>query len=788
MGLRLPSLLLLSLLHTWQCAKGESSYIIDKVILTLQPSKIVQSGTVVKLRCQVSVSYSNIAHLTHLFQLKRDDVLIHSSNTTEDTVTYELNPARVADSGSYECGVTVKDKNRVSPSQRLEVTGLQTPILHLKNLSPFEREEFNAICSAPEEKGVLTFRFYRTLRGGEPQILKQLRTTGNSLETTLKLSHVGDCFLSCDYELSLLSGTRRSNRSEEIQVIVKVLHIVPVMNVLPSTNVSEGDVMEVVCNVVESPVRNIEVFLTKDKRILKQATTALSHRFTAQAGDSGVFVCKAEWGSVQKESSKSITVKELFSKPRLALEPKEIFEGDRFILTCSISIYVPERINNKTIRFSFSRDNNIIRVVSSGHTYINLANPSQNGNYTCDAQVPSSSQIIVKESQILLVKAKVPVSEPELSLVGGTLVLGKPFQLLCHSNRGTLPITYSLHSPYKLNETRVVSRPRQKAIFNSTAIFKSSDLKNFLCLAKNSNHKPPMRGSGQQMLSLIKIIEPVSEPQLSILPRMDDITEGQNVTLVCSIQRGSLPITYTWYHIGTESPLDSQTYHKLNGSYNIHNIRGEHRGGYYCLSTNSAKDIKQSSTVIIGVKMASWKKGLIAAFSILIVLIGISAIVFKNRLLQFKRKRTGNLSVKSASTKAERLSLTQAEITEAANATPGMMGKSVWSGHVSDSESEDQNSAATPEPEPQYTEVQIRQVDNNRALVKQGADTVYSEVQNSQQGADEPADGVSVEYAELNRDTDHQGDPSNHGGHSADDVHINETDSSVSPDPVDHQE
>ncbi len=85
------------------------------------------------------------------------------------------------------------------------------------------------------------------------------------------------------------------------------LHISPVMNVLPSSKVYEGDVIEVFCKVV-SHLKNIEVFLTKDRRILKQAPISLNHRFTTKAGDSGELVCKAEWGNVQKETYQVITV------------------------------------------------------------------------------------------------------------------------------------------------------------------------------------------------------------------------------------------------------------------------------------------------------------------------------------------------------------------------------------------------------------------------------------------------------------------------------------------------
>lgn len=102
---------------------GSTAYTIDTVQLSILPSSTIPSGNPVSIACQVSVSHGNIANLNHTFQFKRDDVLIHSSTTTDDMVTYELNVARAADSGYYECHVTVKDKSRSSHSQKLDVTG-----------------------------------------------------------------------------------------------------------------------------------------------------------------------------------------------------------------------------------------------------------------------------------------------------------------------------------------------------------------------------------------------------------------------------------------------------------------------------------------------------------------------------------------------------------------------------------------------------------------------------------------------------------------------------------------
>ncbi|KAF7659201.1 hypothetical protein LDENG_00001590 [Lucifuga dentata] len=771
-----PNLLLLltSLIHFWQCARGQSLYTIDTVGLTVQPSSTVESGTQVILRCEVSVSHDPFLHLTHSFQFLRYDVPVHSLTTSDTVVLYEINPARAADSGTYECQVTVEEKSKTSFIQKLTVEGLQAPIFHLSKTTLYESEELIATCSAPQEKGSLIFHFYQESRNAVPQKIKQVGPSGNASETRLVLRQAGDSYLYCDYEIPTLPEAGRSNISNKVQVIVRGLFISPVMNVMPSSNVYEGDIIEVVCRVVH-PLRNIEVFLTKDRKVLKKASVSLNHRMTVQAGDSGELVCKAEWNEVQKETYLSITVKELFSVPQLIVEPIDIFEGKHFKLTCSVSIYSPERINNETMQFSIYKDH--VQLTKTD-TYIARAQPSQNGNYTCKAEAATlRNNFLVKESEAHVIKAKVPVSQPMLSVVGDRLILGKPFLLLCDSELGSVPITYTLYGPNRQPDVKVVSRPGDQAIFNISAIYKSSDVLKFLCHAKNNAFNPPMISSSQRLQRTTSIIEPVSEPALIIYPNMGDVSEGQDLTLDCTLKKGTPPINFTWYHAETEGALASQTSPGLKGSYRIKGVRAEHGGGYYCVSTNQANEIKRSYTVTVGVKLAGWKKGLIAVVCILLIAALVLVIAIKKGLLPFKRKGTGVLlSVKSASTKTERLSLTLAEVNEAANVTPGVMGKSVWSEHVSGSESDDQNSVTSPEcPEPQYTEVQTKQADPCTVPVMKGTETVYSEVRNSKQGAPEEANGGSVEYVQMNHDTDCHGEQGNHGDHSEDD-HLDDID------------
>ncbi len=118
-----------------------------------------------------------------------------------------------------------------------------------------------------------------------------------------------------------------------------------------------------------------------------------------------------------------------------------------------------------------------------------------------------------------------------LSVVGGTLVLGRRFQLLCQSDIGTLPIVYNLFGPNKLFETRKVSKPGEQAIFNCSAIYKRSDANDFLCHAKNSQRRAAQRNTGQ-LLASTKIIGGLDAGTMTMHSNKSMRTSS-NVRLLC---------------------------------------------------------------------------------------------------------------------------------------------------------------------------------------------------------------------------------------------------------------
>lgn len=84
--------------------------------------------------------------------------------------------------------------------------------------------------------------------------------------------------------------------------------------------------------------------------------------------------------------------------------------------------------------------------------------------------------------------SSVPVSIPVISVVGHA-ILGRPVKILCRSHTGSLPITYTLIKDYDTVSTTTVSQATEEAIFTVTS---TSDLKSYMCEAKNSKNNPKL--------------------------------------------------------------------------------------------------------------------------------------------------------------------------------------------------------------------------------------------------------------------------------------------------------
>ncbi|KFQ30803.1 Allergin-1, partial [Mesitornis unicolor] len=133
------------------------------------------------------------------------------------------------------------------------------------------------------------------------------------------------------------------------------------------------------------------------------------------------------------------------------------------------------------------------------------------------------------------------LSNPRLTLVQGTLnvVMNQNVTLSCHSDSGSLPVRYTLFKPNQkvstLNRTDL-----SPGLFNFT-INSASDVGEYKCKAETN-----ISSGGKYSKSLkFTLIEPISKPVLS--SPTSQAKKGQNVTLSCLSENGSLPITYIFF-------------------------------------------------------------------------------------------------------------------------------------------------------------------------------------------------------------------------------------------------
>ncbi|NWX19389.1 MILR1 protein, partial [Aegotheles bennettii] len=133
------------------------------------------------------------------------------------------------------------------------------------------------------------------------------------------------------------------------------------------------------------------------------------------------------------------------------------------------------------------------------------------------------------------------LSNPRLTPLQGTLnvVMNQNVTLSCHSDSGSPPVTYTL---FKHNQkVSTLSRPDLTPGLFSLTISSASDVGEYKCKAEDNI------SSGRKYSKSLNFTleEQISKPVLS--SPTSQAKKGQNVTLSCLSENGSLPITYLFF-------------------------------------------------------------------------------------------------------------------------------------------------------------------------------------------------------------------------------------------------
>ncbi|KAM8797038.1 platelet endothelial cell adhesion molecule [Eudromia elegans] len=705
--------LLLIFLHYSQLYAQKRVFTINTVEIKAQPSAKVKNGAPMSIICHADISKKNDFQLRHNFTIFKNGKLVFMTTSDKGEAQYGIPMARSSDTGDYECTVEAGGKMKSSSSLHVWVTGMTKPILTAEKKEVLEGEVVKLRCELPEEEPPLYFFFRKIKMNSTPkekrvsELYRNFSTTEFAVEEGDNILHF-DCFGRRYVNLEL----ETSEPSNRTLVTVKEPFIKPTLNAKPSSNITEGDRIQIECSTVVARLHGIEIILQKNKTILNsvQDEKLLKYSTVATLDDSGEYLCKVEQGRASKTTKLNVVVAELFPKPVLTASAFQLDENKELTLSCSISGFrkanfsILRRNSNGDLQWLKNSRNLTMRV------YVN-----NTGSYICKAEVKG----IVKESKPVRINVYAPVSKPTLSVVSGLpeVVLGKPLWLICRSVMGTPPITFTF---YKGNEVKKIVVNNTYATFLDENI-RRNDKRGYKCDARN-HHSSGMKTSN---ILNITVIVPTRNASLGSKPHRQ-VEVGSDIVFVCTVQEGSWPIRFKIFKKTDRDDLVYETSENADRMvWHKEVMKREDTGTYYCIASNQANVDVKSQPITINVILAAWQKGMIAAF----VLIAIAGAIALTLWWFLFKKKTAKRPSMEMSRSAFSTNLTSEKLTRENNDGDYYSGSSYIEDGENHMKSTDENKGPDLESaEVEYTEVEVSTLDPHRAPVQKATETVYSEI------------------------------------------------------------
>ncbi|OCT63177.1 hypothetical protein XELAEV_18044276mg [Xenopus laevis] len=568
--------------------------------------------------CSVEISKleTKSFELNHQFLFFKDSQHVYNVTSNSRSAIYNLSPARVYKSGTYSCDVIVKGKKKSSNKLIIDIAGLSKPTVSVSTNSTKEGQSIKVTCEAPEgEEPPFRFTFYKIKTNVNTKEVIPMQTTWKKSDSIEIHIEEGDKIVTfqCNVEFMIIPKSKVSDFSDGKIVSVEEQFSTPRIEVLPSVNFTEGENITVKCSIQTSSTVSgkVELFIQKGTFILNSSTTdTVSYVQLATNNHTGQYICKAEYEQTSKANSANVIVKELFKTPQLVSNVKNsiINKGAMLTLNCKVPGMPPP--SNHT--FYQLKDG---KIYSKLQRLTKLVSETDSAIYSC--MVTASS--ITKNSDPLNIRVYAPVSKPVLTHRNQSIsmaVQGSTIDLRCKCDKGTLPITYSLLKDSKVLQTATATQ--DKAAVFQLFISEQQNSGQYQCRAYNLYDGPAMYSN----IVSITVIRPIKEVTLmAVSAQSGMVEEGKDLYLECAVTSGSLPIDFHFFvKKGKEILFHNSTANSsFTVSTHIESFSAHDDGSYFCRATNGAHQTVDSEHIYVKAVLATWKKGLIVTFVVLIL-------------------------------------------------------------------------------------------------------------------------------------------------------------------------
>ncbi|XP_034468053.1 hemicentin-1-like [Hippoglossus hippoglossus] len=517
------------------------------------------------------------------------------------TQTFRVNSASPSDSGLYSCEATNDIGSGKSQPAEVKVRYPPTePKLFMRS-EVTEGQTITVTCTVESfPQSTLTLMRINI----NHQSLKITENNLNSRPINSLYHKINVTSADAGWYVCRAQNSEGSKDSKQKKLVVKYPPTEPKLSM--RSEVTEGQTITVTCTVESFPQSTLTLMrINTNHQSLKitennlnsRPINSLYHKINVTSADAGLYVCRAQNSEGSKDSKqKKLVVKYPPTEPLLFMR-SEVTEGQTITVNCTVESFPQStltlmRINTNHQSLKITENNLNSRPINSLYHKINVTSADA-GLYVCRAQNSEGS----KDSKQNELVVKYPPTEPILSMSsevteGQTITVSCTVESFPQSTLTLMRINTNPQS-LKIIENNLYSRPINSLYHNITVT--SADAGWYFCRAQNSE------GSKDSKQQKLVVKYPPTEP---ILTMRSEVTEGQTITVTCSVE--SFPqstltlMRIDKYHQSLKIIENNLNSRPINSLYHKINVTSADAGWYFCRAQNSegSKDSEQKKLVV----------------------------------------------------------------------------------------------------------------------------------------------------------------------------------------------
>uniref|UniRef100_M3YMM1 Fc receptor like 3 n=1 Tax=Mustela putorius furo TaxID=9669 RepID=M3YMM1_MUSPF len=291
---------------------------------------------------------------------------------------------------------------------------------------------------------------------------------------------------------------------------------------------------------------------------------------TIQIDKSGYYSCKTP------RSSFSDPVRVEFLSDWLILQASHpVFEGDDVTLRCL------GKKEKKTYEKTFYKNKKEMRRHSQSEVTIHSVSMNNN-EYHCTTSREYVLRSWTETSKALKIQVQELFPQPVLRARPSQPIEGNPVNLKCETWLPP-PRSYIWLRFCFFREDKVLEPGWSNSSELQIPTMWSEDSGSYWCQAKTATPHI-IKQSLRSQIHVQRI--PVSDVNLEIQPPGDQLIEGGDMVLICSVAKGTGTIAFSWHREGTERSLGRKMVRALSAELRIAAVREQDAGRYYCSADN----------------------------------------------------------------------------------------------------------------------------------------------------------------------------------------------------------